>query len=414
MLSPTNVKIARVHLTSKMKQTVVALLGVVFGISMYVFMNSFMAGVNDTQTRLAFTSLAHIRIYNDGPPDNTNLVKKAFPPSSLVNVRNAKVIRYTDGIKSSADMLALIGKQPEVTGIAPQVNINVFFRSGGNKMSGILSGVDVEKEKKLFNISSYMIAGNWDELLYRQNGVIVGADMAKSMSLNINDNVNILTSDNVAQNYKVIGVFRTYDVSVDKSKAYLNINAARQLLAKNQEYVTDLQVDIRDFRHTEGLVRRLASVLPYKVESWQMAKEGMLAGSKLRDWIAMTVSITILLVAGFGIYNILNMTINERIREIAILKAMGFSGRDIREIFLIQATIIGITGGIAGMLTGWLVCVGVNHIPFKLSGLDHLPMAYQAKDYGMSFFFGLLTTLLAGYLPARKASGVDPVIIIRG
>src|SRR5258708_4883702 len=207
MLSSTNVKIARVHLTSKMKQTVVALLGVVFGISMYVFMNSFMAGVNDTQNTLAFTSLAPIPIFNDSPPENKKPVKKAFPPSVLVNVRNAKVIRYTDGIKSSADMLALIGKQPEVTGIAPQVNINVFFRSGGNKINGILSGVDVENEKKLFNISSYMIAGNWEELLYRKNGVKVRADLAKCMRLNLNDNVIILNSVKLSHIFKMIGVF---------------------------------------------------------------------------------------------------------------------------------------------------------------------------------------------------------------
>src|SRR5258708_35042118 len=89
----TNYKIAYVHLTSKIKQTFVALLGVTFGISMYVFMNSFMTGVNDTQTLLAFTSLSHIHIYNDGPEDNTNLVKKVYGTQVLSHIRNAKVIQ---------------------------------------------------------------------------------------------------------------------------------------------------------------------------------------------------------------------------------------------------------------------------------------------------------------------------------
>src|SRR5580700_2089190 len=96
-----NHKIAFVHLTSKVKQTLVAVLGVTFGISMYVFMNSFMSGVNDTQTTLAFTSLAHIRVYNDGPADNTNLVRKVYPVGTAVNIRNAKVIQYTTGIKNT-------------------------------------------------------------------------------------------------------------------------------------------------------------------------------------------------------------------------------------------------------------------------------------------------------------------------
>lgn len=414
MLSATNLKIARVHLTSKLRQTVVALLGVVFGISMYIFMNSFMAGVNDAQTTIAFSSLAHVRIYNQGPPDNSNLVAKVFSSSSLVHVSNARVIRYTDGIKNSAAILSLLSGQPEVAGVAPQVNINVFFRNGGNKINGTLCGADVVNENKLFNISSYIVAGNWNELLYQKNGVILGVDLAKTLGLNMDDNVNILTSDNMAQNYKVIGIFKTNESGVDGSKAYLNIITARQLLAKNQDYVTDLQVDLLNFRNTGGIVNRLSPVIPYKVESWQTAKQGMQAGSQLRDWIAMTVSITILLVAGFGIYNIMNMTINDRIREIAILKAMGFTGRDIKEIFLTQAIVIGIVGGMVGILVGYLVSLGVNQIPFKISGLTHLPMAYQLRDYGMSFVFGLLTTILAGYMPSMKASGIDPVNIIRG
>ncbi|QJD96361.1 ABC transporter permease [Mucilaginibacter robiniae] len=413
-MATTNFKIAKVHLTSRLKQTIVAVLGVVFGISMYVFMNSFISGVNDIQTVLAFTSLAHIRIYNDGPADNTNLVKQVYPASTAINIRNAKVIQYTEGIKNTAAILELVRNQPEVAAIAPQVNINVFFRNGGNKLNGTLSGVDVENENKVFNISTYMTAGSWNSLLYRPDGIIVGADLAHDLSLNIDDNVNILTSDGVSRNYKLIGIFRTNVKSVDKAKAYINITAARQLLNKNQEYVTDLQVNVQNFENTAPIVQRIAPVVPYKVESWQTSNQQLEAGSKLRNIIAQAVSLTILMVAGFGIYNIMNMTINEKIREIAILKAMGFSGHDVTQIFLIQAVVIGVIGGLAGMMLGFAIADIVNHIPFKLGGLDHLPMAYNVKDYLMAFTFGLITTLVAGYLPARKASKIDPVEIIRG
>jgi lipoprotein-releasing system permease protein len=410
----TNLKIARVHLTSKIKQSIVAVLGVTFGISMYVFMNSFMTGVNDIQTDLAFTSLAHIRIYNDGPADHTNLVKRVYGKNTVANIRNAKVIQYTEGIKNTGEILALVRKQPEVVGITPQVNINVFFRNASNKVNGTLSGVDVENENRLFNISSYMTSGSWNGLLYRHDGVILGADLARQLSLNISDNLNVLTSDGVSRNYKIIGVFQTNVKGVDKTKAYVNISSARQLLAKNQDYVTDLQVNVSDFEKTAPVVDRLAPVIPYKVESWQTSNQQLEAGSKLRNIIAQAVSMTILLVAGFGIYNIMNMTINEKIREIAILKAMGFSGRDITEIFLAQAIVIGVIGGIIGMLLGFVIADIVNSIPFKLGGLNNLPMAYRVQDYLLAFIFGLVTTLVAGYLPARKASKIDPVDIIRG
>lgn len=203
---PTNFKIAGVYLTSKLKQTLVAVLGVTFGISMYVFMNSFMTGVNDWQTVMAFTTLSHIRIYNDGPADNTDLIKKMYPGNVLSHVRNAKVIQYTEGIKNSASLIAFIKRQPEVTDVTPQVNINVFFRSSGNKVNGTLSGVDVANENKVFNISHYMKWGNWNDLQYRPDGVIVGSGLAKLLNVNVNDNINVLTADGVTKNYKVIGI----------------------------------------------------------------------------------------------------------------------------------------------------------------------------------------------------------------
>lgn len=410
----TNYKIAAVYLTSKLRQTIVALLGVTFGISMYIFMMSFVTGVNDTTNMLAFTSFAHVRIFNDGPNDRTNLVGKAFKDGVLSNLRNAKVIQYTTGIKNTTGIISLLEKQPEITGVTPQVNVNIFFRNGGNKINGMLSGVEVEEENSLFDIANYMVSGNWNDLKYRPDGIILGVGLAELLRVKLNDNVNVLTSDGVSKNLRVIGTFKTNMGGIDQTKAYLNINSTRQILAKNQDYVTDLQIMVSDYKTTKPLVDRIKNVVPYKVESWQTSHQQMDAQSRLYELVARAVSFTILLVAGFGIYNIMNMTINEKIKGIAILKAMGFSGRDVTTIFLTQALTIGFIGGILGMMLGFGLSTLVGHIPFKMGSLEYLPIAYYVKDYLAAFMFGLATTLLAGYMPARKASRIDPIEIIRG
>lgn len=413
MASYINNRISQIHLTSNIKQTIVALLGVTFGISMYVFMTGFMTGANNIQNDLAFSSLAHIRIYNDIPSDNTNIAAKVFP-NSVVNLHNGKIIKYIDGIKNSNTILDALKSQKEITGITTQVNINVFFKNAGNKVNGSVSGVDVMNENKVFNTSKYITQGNWNELKHRSDGIIVAVDLAKYLSLKVNDNLNIFTSDGITKNYKVIGLFKTDVATVDKSKAYININAARQLIGVNQSYVTDIQINIKDYNNTENISSQIASIIPYKTESWQMANQQLVAGSSLRDIIAIAVSLVILLVAGFGIYNIMNMTINQKIREIAILKAMGFSGPDVTQIFLTQALVIGIIGGFIGLGLGYLTAILVNKIPFEVAGMHTLPMAYTLKDYILAFMFGLVTTFIAGYIPARKASKIDPVTILRG
>jgi lipoprotein-releasing system permease protein len=414
MKLPVNYQIAATYLTSKVKQTIVAVLGVTFGISMYVFMNSFMSGVNVAQNRLAFSTLAHVRIYNDRPADRSDIVSRVFPAGTIANIRNGKVIKYTDGIKNSREIIRYLKTQPLVSAIAPEVNISVFFKNAGNKVNGTLSGVDVVNEDRLFNNTELMVQGSWKELAYRPDGIFVGIELAKSLSLKVNDNLNILTADGVSHTYKVIGIFRTNLSSVDKTKAYLSIAATRQLLAENQDYVTDIQINVVDFKKANQLVNIIAPVIPYKVESWSMANQQLEAGSNLRDIIAVAVSLTILIVAGFGIYNIMNMTINEKIREIAILKAMGFAGKDIRKIFLTMGTVIGLIGGFVGMGLGFIVSDLVNHVPFNVAGLATLPMTYDPEDYILAFSFGLITTFVAGYFPSRKASKIDPVNIIRG
>jgi lipoprotein-releasing system permease protein len=362
---------------------------------------------------LAFSSLAHIRVYNDCPADNTNIATKFFP-NSLVDLHNAKIIKYTDGIKNSNTILNALKSKKDITEVTTQVNINVFFKNAGNKVNGSVSGVDVVNENKVFNTSKYITEGNWNELKQRSDGIFVAVDLAKNLSLKVNDNLNILTSDGISKNYKVIGIFKTDVASIDKSRAYININAARQLIGANQSYATDIQINIKDYNKTDHIINQIAPIIPYKTESWQMANQQLVAGSSLRDIIAIAISLVILIVAGFGIYNIMNMTINQKIREIAILKAMGFSGPDVTQIFLTQAIVIGIIGGFIGLGFGYLTAILVNKIPFEVAGMHTLPMAYTLKDYILAFMFGLVTTFIAGYIPARKASKIDPVTILRG
>jgi len=212
----------------------------------------------------------------------------------------------------------------------------------------------------------------------------------------------------------VIGIFESNLKTMDETKAYLNITAARQLVGESSDYASDILVNIKDRDNTASFIQKISPVIPYQIESWQEANEQLVAGSELRNIIAVAVSLTILLVAGFGIYNIMNMTINEKIKEIAILKATGFSGHDIMAIFLTQATVIGLLGAIVGVIMGYGMSLLIHQVPFTIAGLETLPIFFRVQDFLLAALFGILTTLIAGYIPSRKASKIDPVIIIRG
>jgi lipoprotein-releasing system permease protein len=377
-------------------------------------MNSFMNGVNNAQTDITFTSMSHIRVYNDPAGEPTILLSQKNASDTLNMVSNARHINYTEGILNADEVKQVLQKNKNIVAITEQVNQNVFFRNGVTKVSGSLSGIDVVNEIQMFNTTEYITEGNLYDLEKRSDAVVLGSGLADKLSASIGDNISLTTSDGVNKIFKVVGLLETGSGSVDKSRAIISINTARQLLSKNKSYATDVMANVKDYNDAKIIANEVCPDIKYKTEAWQEGNAQLESANTLRDIIAIAVSLTILIVAGFGIYNIMNMTVSEKIREIAILKAMGFDGKDIVHIFLVQSVIIGLIGGFIGLLLGFAVAFIVDSIPFKIASFDTLPITYLPSDYILAMVFGLAITFIAGYLPARKASKVDPVEILRG
>lgn len=409
-----NQKVAGTFLTSRLKQLLVAILSVTFGISMYVFMNSFMDGVNKEQTEIAFTALSHIKIYNELPNEVETILPKPNSDKVVLMVNNERNIRYTEGIRNADAIKEELKQLEAIKYVTTQLNQNVFIRNGVSKFSATLSGIETQTENQLFNTSKYITEGDLYDLDKRSNAIILGTGLARKIGVNTGDNVSILTSDGLSKSFKIVGLLETGSPGVDRGKALVSIQTARQLSSVNKSYASEVLINVQDYNNAPAIAQKISQLTDYKVEAWQEGNGQLDSANILRDIIAIAVSLTILLVAGFGIYNIMNMTVNEKIKEIAILKAMGFNGKDVVEIFITQSVIIGLIGGFTGLILGNIIVQIIDHMPFEVGILDTLPMAYNTSDYVLAFAFGVIITFLAGYLPARKASRVDPVAILRG
>ena len=150
---------------------------------MYVFLNSFVSGVNTAQSEITFSSMGHIKIYNDLPTEVPVLLPKPADSNTIAMVSNARNIRYTEGIKNSTPIIEALNTFKEVTGVTQQVNENVFLRNGVTKYSANLSGVDVENEDHLFKTSQYMVEGNYFDLEKRSDGIILGSRLAQNLGV---------------------------------------------------------------------------------------------------------------------------------------------------------------------------------------------------------------------------------------
>ncbi|BAO76397.1 ABC transporter permease protein [Winogradskyella sp. PG-2] len=381
---------------------------------MYIAMNSFMAGVNNIQTEITFTSMSHIKIYNDLSEKIAPIIPKPKDSNTVLMVNNARNIQYTQGIKNADAIKNELLNLPEINGVALQLNEKVFIRNGVSNTSASLSGIETVNENKLFETAKYIVEGNLSELDKRSDGIILGVGLAQTIGVKTGNTISVSTSEGISKTFKIIGLLESGSKGADRTRALISIQTARQFFSKNKSYATDILVNTYDYNNASEVAEKVRKLTDYKVESWQEGNGQLVSSSLLRDILAIAVSLTILIVAGFGIYNIMNMTVNEKIKEIAILKAMGFNGKDVIEIFLTQSVAIGLIGGLVGLFLGNMIVQMLDIVPFKIASHNTLPVVYNAKDYILAFSFGTIITLIAGYLPSRKASKVDPVEILRG
>jgi len=244
------------------------------------------------------------------------------------------------------------------------------------------------------------------------NGIVIGSGIAAKMNLAVNDNLSLTSSKGVNRTFKVIGIFKTNNSNTDKTKSYINISASQQLLKEGTSYITDINVNITDPENAEAVAQKIEALCGYKAEGWKQANETLMAANKMRKMIITFVSLTILLVAGFGIYNILNMTVSQKINDIAILKAMGFKGKDVIRIFVTQAVSIGVMGVIGGVTLATVLITLLKRV-YVGGDIGYFPIDYETKKFVQGIVIGLIITFFAGYIPAKKAANVDPVDILR-
>ena len=275
----------------------------------------------------------------------------------------------------------------------------------------------MDQEVRYYQFADYLTQGEPHDLATGGNNIVLGKGLAEMMAADLGDVVQVTTAAGDRTLLRVTGIFQSGIADYDKVQCYASIKTVQKLLGRPSTYYTDINVKLHDILDAPAMAKELGERFDVDAIDIQTANAQFETGSNVRSIISYAVGVVLLIVAGFGIYNILNMMIYEKLDAIAILKATGFSGSDVRRIFLSLSMIIGIFGGAGGLLFGFGLQNVIDNIPFVTQALPTVttfPIDYNPKYYIIAVSFALITTWIAGWFPARKASQVDPVEIIRG
>jgi len=377
-----------------------------------------MTGLNDLLDSLIVNRTPHVRLYNEIKPSKDQPITKTVEYKDYYNfIHSVKTSGSRQELYNSGAIMQSIQKDDRVLGLAPRVAAQVFFNDGTIDITGVINGVDVQAENKLFHFNEYVVGGNYIDLKNVANSIILGKALAQKLLVNIGDVVQITTSKGEIFPLKVVGFFQSGINDIDKVQSYASITTVQKLLGQSNSYITDIQVKLKDITEAPAIAKEWAVLYGCDAEDIQTANSQFETGNFIRSLISYVVGVVLLIVAGFGIYNILNMMIYEKMDSIAILKATGFSGGDVKYIFIFIALSIGLFGGVTGLILGYVLSAIINQIPFVTAALPTIttyPINYNPLFYIIGISFSIITTYFAGWFPARKASKVDPVIIIRG
>lgn len=406
--------IAARHLLARKRQSIVSLLGIILGVAFFLAIASLMKGSENDFLRRLVDNSPHITIedeFRDPRPQPAQSVYK----NAALELRHVKPLTETRGIRGTKQLIEGLSSIPGLRA-SPVLGGNVIISFAGQDRAITLQGMDPEKMLEVTTIADNITQGSLESLIGNASGIVIGEGLAQRMSLTLGGTLTVAASNGQVRTFKIVGIFRTGRSNYDMSQAFADLKPVQALLGKVGR-ANSIIIKLADPSRSREVAADIERQSGYKSVSWQEASEDLMNTFAVRNAITYTIVSAVLVVAAFGIYNVISTVVMEKQRDIAILKSMGFHGGDIRRIFLIQGGILGLTGCGIGLPLGCGLMLLLMQIRLKPPGSSEyisMPVDWSWPQFAIAAAFALGAAMLAAFLPAQKAARVQPVDILRG
>ncbi|MBB3387932.1 lipoprotein-releasing system permease protein [Rhizobium sp. BK275] len=410
---PLILDIAVTHIVGRGRQTIVAVLGVAVGVGFSIAMAALMQGGQDDFIRQLVDTMPHVDITDEHRTARRQPAEDVFTTVAISGLRPRDDRR---GIINPT--AATAGLESWVSGrFAESLKAQGVIRYSSREVGAAIIGIDPEREPGVSPIVEDFVKGSFAALTAGGNNVVIGETMAGRLGAGLGDTITAVSSEGLTRDFKIVGLFHTGTTARDEGEAYLLLKNA-QILSARPNAINEIRIKLDDPNRAPDVARRAEAELGYKAVAWQEANESILEALVVRNVIMYTVVGAIMLVAGFGIYNIISTITHEKARDIAIMKSLGFPESDMRRLFLLEGMAIGAAGSAIGCAFGLSMIYALSLIRFEIATtgqeITRLPIAWSALHYVIASAFALGSAAVAGYLPARRAAHLNPVEIIRG
>lgn len=406
------------HLLSRKKQTLLTLFGIILGTAAYIAISAMMLGFQSFIIDQLVNNDSHIRVKaREEMLSERSLDTAFFNSETLVHW-----IKAPSGRKDNAYILApgewmdrLVADE-RVSAASPQLIVQGIATYGKISLGISIVGSEPEKQRGVSNIESAMVSGKFSDIGSSGNRIAVGDELLKKMGATSGETLFLTVGKGLPQPFRVVSVFHLGVKALDETRVF---GALRDIQQLNQtpSRISDIAIRLKNVNLAADMASTYNLIGQEKVQSWDQSNEGIMSVFTTQDIVRNSMTISILIVAGFGIYNILSLAVTHKRREIAILRSMGFEPMDITNLFLIQGIILGLIGGLLGVALGFGISFGMSKIPISADrglGGSHMIVSFAYVIYLKAFALALMSSAFASFFPARSAGKMEPIDIIRG
>ncbi|WP_415908448.1 ABC transporter permease [Oleiharenicola sp. Vm1] len=412
----TNLRIAVRFLTAKKRSMLMSLAGIVFGVGFFIVTQAQTSGFEDFFIKTILGTNGAIRI-EDKFQDTIYAMSAAGHDANaskfLVSAREGR--KYIEGVEDPELLMQALKEFQNVSGASMVVRGSVVADSSFKNDTAQVYGIRLENHLAVSDLEHQISRGSLEDYRSTPTGVLLGSVLASRLQVSVGDSL-ILRAGDQQRRYRVSAIYETGVSDIDKVRIYMHLGEARSLLKKTTG-ASFIQVALFDKDRAPQDAAQMENVFRHGAQGWQEREKTWLEVFRaLRVSSALTVS-TIILISGLGMFNTLAMIVMEKTKEIAILRSMGYTRRDISHIFIWQGTIVLIIGTVLGWAFGAGVTYGVSKLPIRIRGIfttDSFVVAWSIWHYVAATVTAAIVVMTASLIPARRAAKLEPGDIIRG
>jgi lipoprotein-releasing system permease protein len=418
---PLNLQIAYRFLTAKKRAMLLSLVCIVLGVGFFVVTQATTTGFQELFIQTLLGTDGAIRI-QDEIQNTLRSMAAANSPEASFQIEEREGVKFVEGIPQPKQIMEALSRFSNVAGVAEVLHEDVIIRSSFKADTAQIYGVNIDGDTdnffKVSNLESQIVQGSLDDFRTDPGAsVLIGSVLARRLQVVPGDSIVVqISSTNESRRYRIAAIFETGNEDIDRSRLYLPLQATRSLLHKTTE-ASYIQVTLYDKDRAPEDAAQMQATLHYSAVPWQVREEVWLnVFQALRISSAITVSI-FTLIAGIAMGSTLFMIVMEKTKEIAILRSMGYTPRDISLIFIWQAAIVLAAGCLIGWALGAGVTWGLGRVPLSLRGIfktDTFVVSWSIWHYVAATATAIAVVMFASLLPARRAARLQPGDVIRG